>query len=76
MTPRRMVKESKIIIIFSFAEEVDPSYNITLPSKKRKIEDFENLPETCTLLRTKKGGRVYVVGTAHFSHESQVRLQP
>ena len=54
------------------SEDIDPSFMLTLPSKKRRLEDIENLPETCTLLRTKNGGRVYVVGTAHFSHESQV----
>ncbi len=29
------------------------------------------LPETCTKLTTTKGARVFVVGTAHFSRESQ-----
>merc|ERR1711881_515972 len=53
-------------------EDLQSSSNLTLPSKKRRLEDVQNLPETCTLLKTKNGGRVYVVGTAHFSHESQV----
>ena len=59
---------------YFFEIEDESSEKLTLPSKKRRIEDIKDLPETCTLLRTKNGGRVYVVGTAHFSHESQVRL--
>lgn len=31
----------------------------------------DNLPVTVTLLRTPTGGKVYLVGTAHFSLESQ-----
>ena len=58
--------------IFINVEDVETTCNLTLPSKKRRIEDIANLPETCTVLRTKNGGWVYVVGTAHFSHESQV----
>merc|ERR1712226_922379 len=53
-------------------EDIDSPVKLALPSKKRRLEDIHNLPETCTLLRTKNGARVYVVGTAHFSHESQV----
>lgn len=30
-----------------------------------------NLPNTVTLLRTEDGGKCYLVGTAHFSIESQ-----
>lgn len=34
--------------------------------------DIDNqLPETVTLLRTPNGGKLYLVGTAHFSIESQ-----
>ncbi|EFN66316.1 TraB domain-containing protein [Camponotus floridanus] len=39
-----------------------------------QYEDFsidEKLPETVTLLRTSDGGKLYLVGTAHFSVESQ-----
>ena len=60
-----------INVYFQITESESPC-NLTLPSKKRRLEDSVDLPETCTLLRTKNGGRVYVVGTAHFSHESQV----
>lgn len=36
------------------------------------IEEFNNnLPDTVTLLRTPNGNNVYLVGTAHFSEESQ-----
>lgn len=36
------------------------------------IEEFnKNLPDTVTLLRTPNGSNVYLVGTAHFSEESQ-----
>jgi pheromone shutdown protein TraB len=36
------------------------------------IEEFnKNLPETVTLLKTPNGTNVYLVGTAHFSEESQ-----
>ena len=45
----------------------------SLPSKRRKIMEH-NLPSTCTVLSSSKtGGKVYLVGTAHFSKESQVR---
>ena len=35
--------------------------------------DWDNLelPETCTLLTTNKGAKVFLIGTAHFSRESQ-----
>lgn len=36
------------------------------------IEEFnQNLPDTVTLLKTPNGNNVYLVGTAHFSEESQ-----
>nr|XP_014086649.1 traB domain-containing protein [Bactrocera oleae] len=50
----------------------------TRPATKREIkiydtiEEFEkNLPSTVTVLDTPFGSRVYLVGTAHFSEESQ-----
>lgn len=50
----------------------------THPATKREIkiydtiEEFEeNLPSTVTVLDTPFGSRVYLVGTAHFSEESQ-----
>ena len=36
------------------------------------LEEFDkNLPHTVTLLRAPNGSRVYLVGTGHFSVESQ-----
>jgi hypothetical protein len=36
------------------------------------IEEFnQNLPNTVTLLKTPSGNSVYLIGTAHFSQESQ-----
>ncbi|KAK2586962.1 hypothetical protein KPH14_008488 [Odynerus spinipes] len=41
-------------------------------SAKQYDTDIDNqLPETVTLLRTPDGGKLYLVGTAHFSIESQ-----
>ncbi len=37
---------------------------------KRVILGEDSLPKTCTVLRTPSGGVVYLVGTAHFSKES------
>ncbi|XP_013114148.1 traB domain-containing protein [Stomoxys calcitrans] len=52
--------------------------NVTQPQTKREIkiydtlEEFErNLPSTVTVLDTPFGSKVYLVGTAHFSEESQ-----
>jgi len=42
------------------------------PPDSLVIDNFdEHLPETVSLLRTPKGAKVYLVGTAHFSIESQ-----
>lgn len=48
------------------------------PAKKHNVPDVvsesdfdSNLPETVTLLRGANGAKIYVVGTAHFSEESQ-----
>lgn len=42
-------------------------------SSNKSDDDFDNnLPETVTLLRHEKtGAKVYLIGTAHFSKESQ-----
>lgn len=40
-------------------------------SAKRPRTEPPDLPETCTVLRSEDGGIVYLVGTAHFSEESQ-----
>ena len=39
-------------------------------SKRAKVEPHD-LPETCTVLKSESGATVYLVGTAHFSEESQ-----
>ncbi|CAH1265649.1 TRABD [Branchiostoma lanceolatum] len=38
----------------------------------RQRKPVINLPETVTTLDTEDGGKVYVIGTAHFSEESQL----
>lgn len=52
--------------------------SITPESEKHQVkiygslEEFDkNLPDTVTVLDTPFGSKVYLVGTAHFSHESQ-----
>lgn len=56
----------------------DPSGNLKSSLNKNEIkiydseEEFEkNLPSTVTVLNTPFGSKVYLVGTAHFSEESQ-----
>lgn len=51
-------------------DEKEDSLNMSMPSKKSRRMDLKDLPETCTLLTMPNGGRVYLVGTAHFSQES------
>ncbi|XP_030370460.1 traB domain-containing protein [Scaptodrosophila lebanonensis] len=62
------------------ADPLGPATDLSvgLPQTKREIEiydtleEFEqNLPSTVTLLNTPFGSKVYLVGTAHFSEESQ-----
>lgn len=65
----------------SAAESASPAAvveNILQPMTKREIkiydclEEFEkNLPPTVTVLDTPFGSKVYLVGTAHFSEDSQ-----
>ena len=58
-------------------EDEDEEHEIpTLPTfhhmRSRRINlDNLKLPETCTVLTTNRGGKVFLVGTAHFSKESQ-----
>ena len=58
-------------------EDEDDEHEIpTLPTfhhmRSRRINlDNLKLPETCTVLTTNRGGKVFLVGTAHFSKESQ-----
>jgi len=48
----------------------DDEEDMSMPSKQTRQLDPAHLPETCTVLTTNHGGRVYLVGTAHFSQES------
>lgn len=42
------------------------------PQQNVSIDDFDkNLPETVSLIRGQNGTKIYLVGTAHFSMESQ-----
>lgn len=50
-------------------EESDVEDNVE-PYPVRQREENPDLPETCTVLETPQGSKVYVVGTAHFSTES------
>lgn len=40
-------------------------------SSDPEVEQLMKLPSTVTQLTSKDGVKVYLVGTAHFSHESQ-----
>ncbi|KAF7987676.1 hypothetical protein HCN44_003539 [Aphidius gifuensis] len=51
-------KKNKMIVTTQERREYDPTID-------------ERLPDTVTLLRTPDGGKVYLIGTAHFSEESQ-----
>lgn len=60
----------------SGSEKSEPLELISLgdeSSSNKSEEDFDNnLPETVTLLKHEEtGAKVYLVGTAHFSRESQ-----
>lgn len=48
----------------------DPRSTTTQSMRDKYLDKIE-LPDTCCLLKTKEGARVYLVGTAHFSAESQ-----
>ncbi|XP_048740428.1 traB domain-containing protein-like [Ostrea edulis] len=50
-------------------EETDTEDNVD-PYPVRHREENPDLPETCSILETKHGSKVYLVGTAHFSAES------
>ncbi|XP_075214133.1 traB domain-containing protein isoform X2 [Lycorma delicatula] len=64
--------ESKLHSESSDLEEEEKK-NRSVPSDKEiSIEQFDkNLPDTVQLLTTPDGAKVYLVGTAHFSLESQ-----
>ncbi|XP_061186705.1 traB domain-containing protein-like [Saccostrea echinata] len=50
-------------------EESDIEDNVD-PYPVRNREENPDLPETCSVLETKEGSKVYLIGTAHFSAES------
>merc|ERR1712012_650083 len=52
------------------AKESNSHDKSALTSMTSRPDDSIGLPETCTLLRTENGGRVYVVGICHYSRES------
>ncbi len=54
-------------------EDEDEDDDDTMPRKRRNIEFLESLelPPTCTVLKTRRNAFVYLIGTAHFSRESQ-----
>ena len=54
----------------NYEDEEDPD-DIPYPGLTLQRNPNPNLPETVTILETEDGGKVYVVGTAHFSHSSQ-----
>lgn len=49
---------------------VDELYPTAMKWRFRTNTEFD-LPETVTVLETPQGSKVFVVGTAHFSKESQ-----
>ncbi|XP_017893102.1 traB domain-containing protein isoform X2 [Ceratina calcarata] len=58
LTPTHVVDNDKVNEIVN----MQPEYDETID---------ERLPETVTLLKTPDGGKLYLIGTAHFSVESQ-----
>merc|ERR1712156_73676 len=58
-------------------DEDDEEINSSATSCSRKFIrrnvtwDELKLPDTCTMLTTSKGAKVFIIGTAHFSRESQ-----
>ncbi|XKL61952.1 hypothetical protein PGB90_001785 [Kerria lacca] len=58
--------------LYSTASTSSEMIDINTDDIEPNLEEFDkNLPHTVTLLRTVDGARVYVVGTGHFSLESQ-----
>lgn len=52
-------------------EESDVEDNVELAFPKQRRESNPELPDTVTVLDALHGSKVYLVGTAHFSIESQ-----
>lgn len=60
------------IVIIDNEEKLSPTKQHEKIKIYRTLDEFDqNLPDTVTLLTTKTGARVYLVGTAHFSESSQ-----
>ncbi|XP_035741070.1 traB domain-containing protein-like isoform X3 [Vespa mandarinia] len=67
-----IVNEYNMIDIDRGIENSDTQTGSVNSSIQEYNADIDNqLPETVTLLRTPNGGKLYLVGTAHFSIESQ-----
>ena len=52
-------------------DEEDDDDDVPYPGLRLERNPNPELPETVTLLKTEDGGSVYIVGTAHFSQQSQ-----
>lgn len=73
-----------LIYITNFVENIESDSSIKIPSNMTEedaskisyVKQYdptidERLPQTVTLLTTPDGGKLYLIGTAHFSVESQ-----
>lgn len=58
---------------YSEEDEQESNYNnaVVAPSLYVKRKENPVLPDTVKVLTTDEGGKVYLVGTAHFSEQSQ-----
>jgi hypothetical protein len=68
-TPKKDVKEEPVT-------PAPPTSNVKTPlpadpTPEKKKEEEWDLPHTITKLESPSGGQIYLVGTAHFSKESQ-----
>lgn len=50
---------------------MESSVPVLFPSQRQLRTDDPDLPETVEVLTTQRGCKVYLVGTAHFSENSQ-----
>ncbi|XP_064632305.1 traB domain-containing protein-like isoform X2 [Lineus longissimus] len=51
--------------------DIEDNDNDLYPSQRIRRSSNPDVPDTTVVLDTEEGGKVYVVGTAHFSEESQ-----
>lgn len=67
-----LYSEYTMFDVDSTIENSDTQTGSVNSSVREYNADIDNqLPETVTLLKTPNGGKLYLVGTAHFSVESQ-----